>query len=137
MATIRINNQDVEVTEEFKQFYENIEREEASADRLYRMRNQSLEASFEKGHDFIDTAADIKIESKELMLEMLDKALDSLSEKDRYLIDQFFFENRTQADIARELGVSRNTISKHLRVIYKKLKKVLEKLGYKQPNFFL
>ena len=132
MATIRINNQDVEVTEEFKQFYEQTDREEEYANRRYRRYNQSLEASLDKGHDFEDTSTIEEAENREYEYQLLKIAFESLSEKDMYLIEQFFFENRTQAEIARELGVSRNTISKRLRVIYKKLKKVLGKLGYKR-----
>ena len=132
MATIRINNQDVEVTEKFKQFYEQTEKEEALATRRYYDHNQSLEASFDKGHDFEDTSIVGEAENREYEYQLLKIAFELLREKDMYLIEQFFFENRTQADIARELGVSRNTISKRLRVIYKKLKKVLEKLGYKR-----
>ena len=132
MATIRINNQDVEVAEEFKQFYEQTDREEEYANRRYRRYNQSLEASLDKGHDFEDTSTIEEAENREYEYQLLKIAFESLSEKDMYLIEQFFFENRTQADIARELGVSRNTISMRLRVIYKKLKKVLGKLGYKR-----
>ena len=127
MATIRINNQDVEVTEEFKQFYEQIEREEASADRGYRRYNQSLEASFEGGHDFEYVQIDDD-EDKSKECEALHQAIEQLNERDRQIIQAIFFDNKPKAEVAKNLGWSGGNLTHHLRSIYKKLEKLMEKI---------
>ena len=44
--------------------------------------------------------------------EIVSKVLDGLSDTNRYIFRQRFLENRSQADIAKELGVSQMTISR-------------------------
>ena len=44
--------------------------------------------------------------------EIVSKVLDSLSDTNRYIFRQRFLENRSQADIAKELGVSQMTVSR-------------------------
>ena len=46
------------------------------------------------------------------LAEIITKVLGSLSDTNRYIFRQRFMENRSQADIAKELGVSQMTISR-------------------------
>ena len=54
--------------------------------------------------------------------EIVSKVLDSLSDTNRYIFRQRFLENRSQADIAKELGVSQMTVSRAEKNIIEKFK---------------
>ena len=59
------------------------------------------------------------------MAEIISKVLDEMSDTNRYIFRQRFLENRSQADIARELGVSQMTISRAEKSIINRFKKEL------------
>lgn len=48
-----------------------------------------------------------------------------LTEKQRYIYEQIRFKERLQKDIARELGISQPTVSKHYSLAQEKLNPVL------------
>ena len=54
--------------------------------------------------------------------EIVSKVLDALSDTNRYIFRQRFLENRSQADIAKELGVSQMTVSRAEKNIIEKFK---------------
>lgn len=55
--------------------------------------------------------------------EIITKVLGEMSDTNRYIFRQRFMENRSQADIAEELGVSQMTISRAEKAIIEKFKK--------------
>ena len=55
--------------------------------------------------------------------EIISKVLSEMSDTNRYIFRQRFMENRSQADIAEELGVSQMTISRAEKAIIEKFKK--------------
>ena len=55
--------------------------------------------------------------------EIISKVLGEMSDTNRYIFRQRFMENRSQADIAEELGVSQMTISRAEKAIIEKFKK--------------
>ena len=59
------------------------------------------------------------------MAEIISRVLESLSDTNRYIFRQRFLENRPQAEIAKELGVSQMTISRAEKNIVKKFKEEL------------
>ena len=59
------------------------------------------------------------------MAEIISRVLESLSDTNRYIFRQRFLENRPQAEIAKELGVSQMTISRAEKNIIKKFKEEL------------
>ncbi len=61
----------------------------------------------ERGYDQVETS------------EIIDKVMDRMSDKDRYIFRERFLFNRSQADIAKTLGVSQMTISRAERNIIK------------------
>lgn len=56
---------------------------------------------------------------------MLDQALSKLSDEEYYLITQLFYLQRTERDMADELGLFRNSVHSQKQRILKKLKKLL------------
>ena len=55
--------------------------------------------------------------------EIVTSVLDSMSDTNRYIFRQRFLENRSQADIAKELGVSQMTISRAEKSIVDRFRK--------------
>ena len=65
---------------------------------------------------------------RRLEIEQLHKALNVLSDDERYLIIQLYFEERTEREVAEELGVYHNAVHKQKIRILAKLRKILEKI---------
>lgn len=60
--------------------------------------------------------------------EQLHKALSFLSDDERYLIRQLYFEERAERDLAEELGRSQNAVNKRKQRILEKLRVFLENI---------
>lgn len=132
MATIKytINGKDidVEVTQEFARAFEQLKEEEKNNERRETRRHLSLEALTEEGFQVEDPKADIEDQLyKKLENNALVTAIKSLDPNQKWLIEQVFFLNRTQQDIAEELGVNHTAVRNRLRKIYKKMKKFFKK----------
>ena len=65
---------------------------------------------------------------RRLEIEQLHKALNVLSDDERYLIIQLYFEERTEREVAEELGVYHNAVHKQKMRILAKLRKILENI---------
>ena len=80
--------------------------------------------------DVIYVLDQIKNENNELenITETLSvmQALEKLSEKEKTIIRKRFFENKTQVDLAKEIGVSQAQISRIEKVALARMKKKLE-----------
>lgn len=72
-----------------------------------------------------DRLASEKNEQEELMNRLfLQQLLDSLEERDRQLIFQRYFENKTQTEVAQNLGISQVQVSRLEKRILRKLKEL-------------
>ena len=67
------------------------------------------DAGFEipSGQELVDEIVEDK-----LLLDMLSKALSELTDEERVLIDELFFNDKSEREIAREIGVSQPAIHK-------------------------
>lgn len=98
---------------------------------------QAMESSKAYGAFSLESAADTDDEGSAIekfvgftekgyerieMAEIISRVLESLSDTNRYIFRQRFLENRPQAEIARELGVSQMTISRAEKNIIEKFK---------------
>jgi RNA polymerase sigma factor (sigma-70 family) len=61
--------------------------------------------------------------------ELLRMTIELLPQSDRWLIQQLFWQGRTQAEVARSLGISQPAVSKRKRAIIKKLLLALDLAG--------
>ena len=59
--------------------------------------------------------------------EIINKVMDELSEKNRYIFRERFIYNRSQTEIAKTLGVSQMTVSRAERSIIEKFQKEMKK----------
>ena len=115
---------EIEVSDEFARQYEQIEADEKRVNRKETRRHQSLETLIESGFQIVDQESDI--EEKAFQnddIEQLYKAFAVLTEEQKWLIQQVFYYDRKQSEIAAELGIDPTAIRNRLRKIYDKIKK--------------
>jgi len=55
-------------------------------------------------------------------------ALSQLSERERFVIEQLFWDGWTEAEIAQELGISQQMVSKIKGKTLRKLREILKEL---------
>ena len=117
----------VEVTDEFYDFYINIERIDRNRDRAETRRKVSVDSLQLKGCDIADKAPSPldcfieKMENKELK-----ETLKTLSYVEKVIIFKIFFLNERRAKIAEEIGISISSLSHRKERILKKIKKILQ-----------
>ncbi len=124
-----VKGQKVEVSEKIYRAYVQPERKERM--REYRAREKvsvsSIERLSENGFDIEDKSQDclasiIEREEQTEELSKLRVAIAQLSERDRQVVQLYFFEGKTHQEIAAVLGLARNTVTELLVRILKRLK---------------
>ena len=90
----------------------------------------SLDARVYEGEDYIDPTVDIQGDcDRETLIDGLYAAIRELEPQQRDLVVRVFFNNERPADIAKELGVTKQAIDNRLNRIFavlgKKMKKFL------------
>ena len=63
----------------------------------------------------------------EFMRNALKKAIKSeLTERQQYILTEYYFKERSMTDIARELGITKSTVSRHISRSKERLKQSLK-----------
>ena len=140
MVKIYVKNADgqkvyVEVTDEQAKVYRDECRKEWRTDWNERYHTTSLQEIVDAGHDMADEQSDIEsiFEEKErkeqtnAMIKKLKEAMSELTPIQRRTIYKLFVKNMSQAEIAKEEGLSKAAITYRVNGIYSRLKKLLEK----------
>ena len=97
--------------------------------RVIPSREDSYERLLEEHNLPADEQTDIEtIVLSRMMRQQLHEALRSLQGEERYLIIQLFYAERSERELAAELGLSQKAINKRRHKILEKLKKFLEKV---------
>ena len=132
MATIRYQLADghfdvIEVTEKFATEYAAMEHRDKLIERKETRRHQSLDKSLEHGWDIADPSADVALqaernEDKERLYAVLQK----LTDKQRAVLLLYIDEGKSFRDIAKELGLNKDTVREHYLAAIKNLKKFLK-----------
>ncbi|WP_394526806.1 sigma-70 family RNA polymerase sigma factor [Lacrimispora sp. JR3] len=76
---------------------------------------------------FADNRADVEqiiIHSDEK--ERLHRAIQKLDRKDSIIVKKYYFEDKTMAEVGKELGITAMAVSKRLKKIPDKIKKLLD-----------
>lgn len=92
-------------------------------------REDSLERLNECGFQFHDPSApmlDDIITSKE-MFEFLNQALEELSDDEYSLIQELFYWDRTERELANLLHIASSAVNRRKKLVLNKLKQILEK----------
>ncbi|MCR3923197.1 MAG: sigma-70 family RNA polymerase sigma factor [Firmicutes bacterium] len=130
--TLVVNKKRIVVSEElYKAYYQQKERE-VYLDKLSQKHNISYEECWEKGIqvDYLFANTLESTEDKIIKREMLEKmmvCLEMLSEQERLLIYNLFFNGISERKLSAVTGIPLMTINDRKRRILKKLKKLLEK----------
>ena len=132
MATIRYQLADghfdvIEVTEEFAAEYAAMEHRDKLIERKETRRHQSLDKSLEHGWDIADPSADVALQAERNEdKERLYAALRKLTDKQRAVLLLYIDEGKSFRDIAKELGLNKDTVREHYLAAIKNLKKFLK-----------
>ena len=106
------------LVEEYKMFM---------SDRHEHLYTQSLDKSLDGGLDIVDEKQDLfAMIAKTDECERIHKAIAKLEPQQQWIVEQIFFEGRTQTDVAEELGIGRSAMSQRMTVIKVALKKILK-----------
>ena len=106
------------LVEEYKMFM---------SDRHEHLYTQSLDKSLDGGLEIVDEKQDLfAMIAQTDECERIHKAIAKLEPQQQWLVEQIFFEGRTQIEIARELSVGESAIRSRLAKIYVKMKKFLK-----------
>ena len=91
-------------------------------------REDSYERLLEEHNLPVDGQADVENAVLNRMLrEQLYEAIRNLEEGEQYLIIQLFYEDKSERELAAELGISQKAVNKRRHKILEKLKKFFEK----------
>lgn len=90
-------------------------------------REDSYERLLDQDAQFAEDDASTEEQAiRNIQSQQLHKALYLLSDDERFLIEQLYFEERTEREISDERGIYHNAIHKQKNRILQKLKKILE-----------
>lgn len=87
-------------------------------------REDSLDRLMDIGKDYPNLSSDFRQSTIEKI--MLEKALEKLNEKERYLIVQLFYLGRTERELAAELHIAQQNINKTKQRILCKLYEIFQ-----------
>lgn len=144
---IRCNNKLVEVSEEVYYMYYSSKRKERYFERdlkkgsvtidmeeekvhIKPKKETSLDEMLERKFDFLDENQDIKLWEekvyKEEQAKRVREVLTTLSEEEYFIIQALFYQKKTQFEIANELHISQQSVSKRKKRILQKIRKMIE-----------
>ena len=121
------------VREQYTDFYRDKERwrylQKLDADNSL-MSLEAIENADDSGNGFefiADETVDVaETVVRRMMLDKLKSSLTLLSEEERTLIQQHFYEGKSQVELSRIYGINQSSVSRHIMKILQKLKKLLE-----------
>ena len=115
---------EIEVTDEFYTIYAELMQQEKRNHWKETRRHVSLNYLLENGIDLKTPAADpLSVLLQNEDEKQIHKAMSTLSDKQRQLIEKVFYGEMSLREIARQTNVTHQALSKQLATIYKKLKK--------------
>ncbi len=129
--TIVVKQQRVEISEAVYHAYHKEREAERYQNKLIRQNELSLERFHEDGVniDYLIVRVQPDIVDRFIHQEQLEAlwiALKALPEDERSLIDEIFFNEKSESQVAKSIGVNQSTISRRLSKILSKLKNFIE-----------
>ena len=125
----------VEVTEAQASAYREEKQKEWRSEWNERYHTVSFDEIVEAGYDLADADSDIdriceekdEMKRTKAMLKTLKKAMQTLTPIQKRMVYKLFVKNMSQAEIAREEGLTKMALTYRVAGIYAKLKKYFEK----------
>ena len=88
----------------------------------------NINGSIDNFHESVSDRNDVeKKVIDNIMIDKLNRCLAKLSDKDRKLIEQLYFEGKTERECAKIYGINQKNIHKKKALILSKINKLLEK----------
>ncbi len=110
---IGIDGQLIPVTEEVYFAFKRPAWRERKRRQVRSGKEQSLDAFADDGFEMSDESAPVdEIVADKLLLDMLFEALSELADDERFLIDELFYKNRSERDVADSSCVSQQAVNK-------------------------
>lgn len=123
---IEINGEQIPVTEEVYYAFKRPAWRERKSRQARSGREVSIESFVAEGFEIPSKDKPVdEIVGGRQMLDMLNAAIEELSDDERYLIDAIFYQNKSERKIASELGISQPAVHKRRDRILEMLKKLL------------
>jgi RNA polymerase sigma factor (sigma-70 family) len=124
---IKVNGKEISVNEEVYYAFKRPAWKERKRRQVCEEKELSLEAFADAGFEIPSGQALVdEIVEDKLLLDMLSKALSELTDEERFLIDELFYQEKPERMVAKETGVSQNTVNYHKNRILEKLRRLLE-----------
>jgi len=130
--TLVVRKKRIAVSKEVYKAYYHCRNREKYLEKLAEANNISMEACNEKGIqvEYMFASVHESMEDSIVMKEMITRMLQSLAlldENEQFLINELFFNGKSERQLAFETGVLQKTINNRKRKALQKLKKFLEK----------
>jgi len=126
---IKLNGELIPVTEEVYRAYQQPKWREKKQAEVRAQNEVSLDAMLETGYSgHLDSRQALvdEIVADKLLLDELLKALAELNEDERFLIDELFYKEKTEREIADSSNISHQAVHKKKNRILAKLEKLLK-----------
>ncbi|MCF6095123.1 sigma-70 family RNA polymerase sigma factor [Microaerobacter geothermalis] len=125
---IELNGRQIPVSKEVYYAFKRPAWKERKRRQIRAEKELSLEAFADAGFEIPSSQALVdEIVEDKLLLDMLSKALSELTDDERFLIDELFYQEKPERMVAKDTGVSQNTVNYHKNRILEKLRMLLEK----------
>lgn len=125
---IKIDGENISVSEDVYRAYKRPVWRERKRSQVRANKEISTESLAKQGYELpsYDELIDKIVEDK-LMLDMLMTALAELSEDERFLIEQLYFEEKSERAVSEETGIPRKTLSYRKNKLLSKIRKKIER----------
>ncbi len=118
---IKVRSEKIYVEKGLFDVFNRIRRKQSYSNNKYRANTISL-----KENDEFDLVFFVEEEAvKNVLVEQLLDAVAGLSERDKALIQAYYFEGKTERQIAEQLGIAQTTVNYRKEQIIGKLKKMI------------
>ena len=122
--------EEIEVTEEFAQAYEEIDKQTKRNDKKFDWRTRNKESSLEKLHDecgFELQDLSVSVTEQAERADFIERFMRLLTEKQKAVFCKVYIENKPLRLTAQELGAHLKSVQKHVLLIHKKFLKNFSK----------
>lgn len=124
---ITLNGKLIPVTEEVYYAFKRPAWKERKRRQVSAEKELSLEAFADAGFEIPSGQALVdEIVEDKLLLDMLSKALSELTEEERFWLNELFFNDKSECEVAKEIGWSKTGIHKRKEKILSKLRNLLK-----------
>ena len=125
---IKINGKEIPVSEEVYFAYKRPAWTERKRQEVRADKERSLEVFINDGFDIPSEQALVdEIVADKLLLDELYVALAELTDNERKLINTLYYQEKSERDVAANMGVSQNTVNYHKNRLLDKLRCMLRK----------